>query len=121
VCSALLLLAVGLLWLRFNVAPGRTGVPFPLDFLTYFVPMTDWVARRLRAGELPLWNPHACSGMPLLATLQVGVFYPGSWPAIWLPTERILRRAPVSAPGVRYRRPGSSSSSGFLAIASPAS
>lgn len=89
-CSALLLLAVGLLWLRFNVAPGRTGVPFPLDFLSYFVPMTDWVARRLRAGELPLWNPHACSGMPLLATLQAGVFYPGTWLAIWLPTARAL-------------------------------
>ena len=89
-CSALLVLAVGLLWMRFNVAPGRTGVPFPLDFLSYFVPMTDWVARRLRAGELPLWNPQACSGMPLLATLQAGVFYPGTWLAIWLPTARAL-------------------------------
>ncbi len=76
--------------MRFNVAPGRTGVPFPLDFLGYFVPMTDWVARRLRAGELPLWNPQACSGMPLLATLQAGVFYPGTWLAIWLPTARAL-------------------------------
>jgi len=76
--------------MRFNAAPGRTGVPFPLDFLFYSVPMTDWVARRLRAGELPLWNPHACSGMPLLATLQSGVFYPGTWLALWLPPARAL-------------------------------
>lgn len=84
------MLAVALLWQRFNVAPGRTGVPFPLDFLSYFVPMTDWVALRLRAGELPLWNPHACSGMPLLATLQTGVFHPSTWLAIWLPTAKAL-------------------------------
>jgi hypothetical protein len=89
-CSGFLIASLGLLWLRFNVAPGRTGAPFPADFLLYFVPMTDWVAQRLRAGELPLWNPHACSGMPLLATLQPAVFHPATWLTLWLPTARAL-------------------------------
>ncbi len=30
----------------------------------------------LRNGELPLWNPYAFSGTPLLANLQSAVFYP---------------------------------------------
>lgn len=30
----------------------------------------------VQSGEMPLWNPYNYSGIPLLATLQPGVFYP---------------------------------------------
>ncbi len=85
-----LVAAVLALWWRFNAPPGRTGYPFPTDFLYYFLPMTELVAARLRAGELPLWNPHTCSGIPLLATLQVAAFYPPTWLTLILPTATAL-------------------------------
>jgi len=52
--------------------------------------MTKRAAERLAAGELPLWNPEACSGIPFLGTLQTAVFYPGTWLALLVPAERAL-------------------------------
>lgn len=34
------------------------------------------MVEQVRAGHLPLWNPYIYSGMPLLASLQIGFFYP---------------------------------------------
>ena len=85
----------GALWLRFHVAPDsmtgpalRTAVQS--DLIQYFYPMSQYLARRLGAGELPLWNPHACSGIPLLATMQVAAFHPGSWLALLLPAQQAI-------------------------------
>lgn len=80
--------ALTVLFLRFNAAPPRAGLQFPYDLVYYYVPMAELAAERLAAGELPLWNPTACSGIPLLATLQVGVLYPGNWLAFALGPER---------------------------------
>ena len=81
------------LWLRFNADP----IPREMakwanmsDLLNYYYPMAQHLARRLGAGELPLWNPDACSGMPLLATMQVSAFYPGSWLAVVMPAHEAL-------------------------------
>jgi hypothetical protein len=87
--------ALGTLWLRFTVVPSASPGSAVVrtvgsDFLNYYVPMAEHVARRLAAGEIPLWNPEACSGMPLLATLQSGVFHPRSWLAVLLPAHRAL-------------------------------
>ncbi|MGB9613511.1 MAG: hypothetical protein ACPL4K_04990, partial [Candidatus Margulisiibacteriota bacterium] len=30
----------------------------------------------VKSGQLPLWNPYIFCGYPLMATLQVGFFYP---------------------------------------------
>lgn len=91
----LVMLGVGVLWLRFNAAPGElSGEAWKMaaqgDLVSYYLPMTELVAGRLARLELPLWNPHVCSGIPLLATLQVGVFYPGNWLALWLPAHLAL-------------------------------
>lgn len=89
-------LAVGagvwLLFVRFNASPGKLSgealrMTLQGDLLAYYLPMTQLAAERLRALELPLWNPHVCSGIPLLATLQVGVFHPASWLAVVLPAD----------------------------------
>jgi hypothetical protein len=84
------LAAVWVLWERFNATPPRSGLQPPGDLIQYYLPLAEQAARRLGAGELPLWNPYACSGIPLLATLQVGVFYPANWLALALPAERAL-------------------------------
>jgi hypothetical protein len=78
------------LWFRFNAPPPYGGLQFPQDLLYYYVPQIERAAERLTHGELPLWNPYACAGLPLLATLQTGVFYPPTWLAVWLPVERAL-------------------------------
>jgi hypothetical protein len=86
------------LWLRFNapppLGPERIGLVWHGDLLNYFVPMARQLAQRLSQGELPLWNPDACSGIPLLATLQVGALHPGSWLALVLhPIDAFAWRA----------------------------
>ncbi|MGE4608814.1 MAG: hypothetical protein AAEJ52_18935 [Myxococcota bacterium] len=78
---------VAILWWRFNPGPPQSGLQNPGDLINYFFPLKALAAARLAAGELPLWNPHICSGVPLLATLQLAVFYPGSWLAVVLPAE----------------------------------
>jgi len=80
-----------------SAARPRSWVPllFVLLALLYFLPMLDsknifverdlaaffippkylWVSM-VKSFQLPLWNPFNYSGIPLLATLQPGVFYP---------------------------------------------
>ena len=60
---ALVSLGVAACWLQFNAAPGElTGEARKFaaqgDLLAYYLPMTELVASRLSAFELPLWNPH---------------------------------------------------------------
>jgi hypothetical protein len=54
----------------------------------FFYPLKLYTAERLRAGEIPLWNPWSGAGEPWLANAQSGVFYPPTfffllpWPGI---------------------------------------
>jgi hypothetical protein len=88
--AASLVTGVVALWFRFNATPPGFGLEFPSDFVFYFYPLTARVADRLAAGELPLWNPYGCAGIPLLATMQVAAFYPGTWLSLLLPADRAL-------------------------------
>jgi len=88
-------LGVAVSWLHFNAPPGElTGEARKFaaqgDLLAYYLPMTELVAARLSAFEMPLWNPHVCSGIPLFATLQSGVLYPATWLALLLPAHEAL-------------------------------
>jgi len=82
--------AVLVLWYRFNQTPPAVGSVFPNDFVHYYYPLAERVAGRLAHGELPLWNPFSGCGLPLLATTQVGVFYPGNWLWLVLPADQAL-------------------------------
>jgi hypothetical protein len=42
----------------------------------FFYPLKLYTASRLRAGDLPLWNPLSGAGEPWLANGQSGAFYP---------------------------------------------
>jgi hypothetical protein len=46
------------------------------DFSGQFLAFGSYQARRLLAGEIPLWNPYNYAGHPFLADTQAAVFYP---------------------------------------------
>jgi len=46
------------------------------DLASFLWPVYRFAARSLRAGAIPLWNPHLYSGAPFVADNQSGVFYP---------------------------------------------
>ncbi|MBN3032865.1 MAG: YfhO family protein [Candidatus Saganbacteria bacterium] len=46
------------------------------DLSRYFYPLRYLMAAQVKAGHLPLWDPYIFCGFPLLATLQIGFFYP---------------------------------------------
>jgi hypothetical protein len=50
------------------------GTPF-----LQFVPWRDAAWELLRSGHLPLWNPWAGNGAPLLANYQSALLYPPNW------------------------------------------
>ena len=54
----------------------RAFIAGQTDLGSYFVPKYQYAADRIAAGELPLWNPYEFGGIPFLATIQPGVFYP---------------------------------------------
>ena len=58
--------------------------------LLQFWPWRGFAAEELRAGRLPLWNPYAGNGLPLLADHQSAVFYPPNLIFWLLPVERAL-------------------------------
>jgi uncharacterized membrane protein len=46
------------------------------DLAAFFIPPRYLWVSLLKTFQFPLWNPHNYCGIPLLATLQPGVFYP---------------------------------------------
>ncbi len=46
------------------------------DLSRYFYPLRQLMVAEVMSGHLPLWNPYIFCGFPLLATLQIGFFYP---------------------------------------------
>lgn len=53
------------------------------DLQYYFFPYHKLVADITAQGHLPLWNPYAFSGIPLLGDGQTALFYPPNW-LFWL-------------------------------------
>ena len=48
------------------------------DFAEFTFPNEVFAARSFMSGTLPFWNPFTFCGMPFLADLQIGFFYPGN-------------------------------------------
>lgn len=46
------------------------------DFVRYVYPMQSFSAKEARSGTIPFWNPYIFGGMPFLADIQIGFFYP---------------------------------------------
>ena len=82
-------LDVGAIWLLALLCGGffwrvltEGGIFMPAgggDLASLYFPTYGHVAEQIQAGNLPLWNPHTYSGMPLLADVQTGLLYPPNW------------------------------------------
>ncbi len=46
------------------------------DFAEYVYPVQSYAASESAKGETPFWNPYTFVGMPFIADLQVGYYYP---------------------------------------------
>ncbi len=62
-----------------------------------FAPWWDFAWKTLRAGHLPLWNPLAGMGAPLIANYQSALFYPPHWLYFFL---HLLGGVPLMAWGM---------------------
>jgi hypothetical protein len=56
-----------------------------LDQTVQFVPWTIYAKERLKAGQIPLWNPHSQLGAPFLGNGQSAIFYPTTLLHLYLP------------------------------------
>jgi hypothetical protein len=74
---AVALIVPAVVWLWPAVAAHQA--PSFRDQGDFFYPLKLYTADRLRAQEIPLWNPLSGTGEPWLANLQSGVFYPPAW------------------------------------------
>ena len=95
--SALLLAAIVLL--PFVIFPAEAlgrRVFYLHDVQYYFYPYHKLTADYLRQGILPLWNPYAFSGIPLLGDGQTAIFYPPNWFFFFLPATLALNYAILS-------------------------
>ncbi|MEK7405744.1 MAG: YfhO family protein [Acidobacteriota bacterium] len=71
------LLAEVLLFYRRVLFSSAYGIPW--DLREYHRPLAEFMARCLRNGELPLWDPYTYCGFPFYANVQAQVFYPPAW------------------------------------------
>ena len=55
------------------------------DLSAFFIPPRYLWVSLIKSFQIPLWNPYNSSGIPLLATLQPGVFYPPHILYLFLP------------------------------------
>lgn len=75
------------------------------DLQYYFFPYHKLVADIAAQGHLPLWNPYAFSGIPLLGDGQTAIFYPPNWvffllPAAWALTIAVLLQFSIAGVGM---------------------
>lgn len=98
---ALALLPFALFWAE---ALGRR-VFYHHDLQYYFYPYHKLIVDITRAGHLPLWNPYAFSGIPLLGDGQTAMFYPPNWlfwllPPIYALTVVVLLQFSIAGVGM---------------------
>jgi hypothetical protein len=75
--ALLLLAALGFFW-RILFTAGAWKPAGGGDLASFLFPIYRFAAANLRAGSLPLWNPHLYGGAPFLADMQTGIFYPAN-------------------------------------------
>lgn len=81
---------VALYWLVATVLCRQAGAVRSFDLVNYYLPLYQVTFAKLASGSLPLWNPYHLAGIPWLATLQAGIFYPPRWLYAILPPNLAL-------------------------------
>lgn len=78
---------VALFWiLRIWLSGSEVGL-LTSDVFLYYLPTYETLYGTLLDGRLPLWNPYQLCGIPRLASLQAGFFYPGHLLYLVLPVK----------------------------------
>ena len=83
-CLLLVFLVLVFFWRILTPDLGDRGSFPPGDFIVTFYATERVKAEMLLQGELPLWNPYANSGHPLLADPQTALYYPPSLATVLL-------------------------------------
>lgn len=99
-----------------------TGKAYLLrDVVTFFHPWQQSVRDSVLAGHFPFWNHGSFCGVPLMANLQCGFFYPVNWlywvlPFDWALTLGMVAHLTIAGAGMRgfLRRAGLAEGSAFL-------
>ncbi len=73
---ACLVLGTLFVWRTRILVPAHQVLFGAMDLFLYYLPAYSYQAARLHEGALPFWNPYQGAGVPFLAMLQPGVFYP---------------------------------------------
>ncbi len=81
----IIIIFIFIIFLYFNPVLSASNVFIERDLAPFFIPPKFlWVAF-VKSFEFPFWNPYNYSGIPLLATLQPGIFYPPHLFYLFLP------------------------------------
>jgi hypothetical protein len=81
ICSVLILLLQPIVFYwRVLISP-REHIPY--DLAGFHLPLISYVARCVRHGIAPLWDPYPYCGVPIYADITANVFYPFTWLAIF--------------------------------------
>jgi hypothetical protein len=79
-CLLLLLIAAS-----FPALVTGSGTFFCRDFGLFTYPVTHWQQASWLRGEVPLWDPLNCCGIPFLAQWNTAVLYPPAWLCLMFP------------------------------------
>jgi hypothetical protein len=80
--ACLLLVVQPLIFYRRVLFNPRMRIPY--DIAGYHFPLTAYIARCVRQGVFPFWDPYPYCGVPIHADLTAQLFYPVTWIAILL-------------------------------------
>jgi hypothetical protein len=80
--ALLLLVAQPLIFFRKVLFHPTAHIPF--DIQQFHLPLTTYIARCVRDGIFPFWDPYPYCGTPIHADLQAQLFYPLTWISILL-------------------------------------
>src|SRR5881398_1754626 len=77
---------VSFFWVTRLLLPGTHRGFSSIDDYLLYLPAYEVAAGWIKRGVLPLWNPYALCGIPWVAGLQEGFFYPPHVLYLLLPT-----------------------------------
>lgn len=86
---ALLLCVLAVFSDLWSVEPG-TLLTRGDDAVDHFAPWLEFGFSELRAGRLPLWNPHQFAGTPFFGAFESALLYPPNWLHLALPTTTAI-------------------------------
>jgi hypothetical protein len=93
-----------------KVSGARVANPTLTDALWQFYPWQDELARSVRRGRFPLWDPSVQTGVPVAANPQAAYFFPLTWLSVLLGAgagmslQAVLRPALAAWLGYLYLR-----------------